>query len=49
VKSKLDKFLPFSSVAENEWHVVEAEWNEVYFRLEAFTGVGTGFTMILLM
>jgi predicted phage terminase large subunit-like protein len=40
-KSKLDKFLPFSSVAENSLvYVVEAEWNEVYFyELEAFTGV----------
>lgn len=39
-KSKLDRFLPFSSVAENGLvFVVEAEWNDEYFyELEAFTG-----------
>jgi predicted phage terminase large subunit-like protein len=39
-KSKLDKFLPFSSVAENGLVVViKAEWNDEYFyELEAFTG-----------
>lgn len=40
-KSKLDRFLPFSSAAENGLIVViEADWNDEYFHnLEAFTGV----------
>lgn len=39
-KSKLDRFLPFSSVAENGLvYVVEGDWNDEYFHcLEAFTG-----------
>ena len=39
-KSKLDRFMPFSSVAENGLvYVVEGDWNDVYFHeLEAFTG-----------
>ena len=40
-KSKLDRFLPFSSVAENGLvYVIEGDWNEQYFyELEAFTGM----------
>lgn len=39
-KSKLDKFLPFSSVSEHGLvYVVEGDWNDDYFHtLEAFTG-----------
>lgn len=39
-KSKLDKFLPFSSVAENGLVLInQGEWNDVFFsELEAFTG-----------
>lgn len=39
-KSKLDRFIPFSSVAERELvYVKKAEWNDEYFyELEAFTG-----------
>lgn len=39
-KSKLDRFMPFSSVAENELVMVKkAEWNDEYFtELEGFTG-----------
>ena len=39
-KSKLDRFLPFSSVSENELvYVKKAEWNNEFFgELEAFTG-----------
>ena len=39
-KSKLDRFLPFASVAENELVVVkEDEWNEKFLtELELFTG-----------
>lgn len=42
-KSKLDRFLPFSSVAESGLvYVVEADWNDQYFyELEAFTGART--------
>ena len=39
-KSKLDRFLPFASVAENELVMVkEDEWNEKFLtELELFTG-----------
>ena len=39
-KSKLDRFLPFASVSENNLVVVkEDEWNETFFtELELFTG-----------
>lgn len=39
-KSKLDRFLPFASVAENELvKIVEADWNEDYLtELELFSG-----------
>ena len=39
-KSKLDRFLPFASVAENELvKIVEADWNENYLtELELFSG-----------
>ena len=40
-KSKLDRFLPFASVAENELvKLVKADWNNDFLsELEAFTGV----------
>lgn len=39
-KSKLDRFLPFASVSENELvKIVEGDWNEVYLtELELFSG-----------
>ena len=40
-KSKLDKFIPFSSAAENGCvYVVKADWNTTYYReLENFDGI----------
>lgn len=39
-KSKLDRFMPFSSTAENELVLVnKADWNNIFFsELESFTG-----------